>query len=201
MSDNSHPVIDRYLTSLANDLSDLPEPERSEVISEIRNHAAEAMQAGEEPSAVLERLGDPRRLAQAYRVELTLEGSRFALPQLSGATRLLRRVFRVFAILGLLAVTSVPAFVVIVVLGALTLALTAGGVAAGVAGLLSLVMPGTLITSTLEIPHTISELLAIVVGVTMTFGSVFSGVVLFLYVRMVARAFRRKIGDLPSAPV
>ena len=27
MSDNSHPVIDRYLTSLANDLSDLPEPE------------------------------------------------------------------------------------------------------------------------------------------------------------------------------
>ncbi len=200
MSDSSHPVIDRYLTSFSKELVDLPEPERSEVIGEIRNHAAEAIQAGEEPATVLERFGDPRQLAQAYKVELTLEGSRFALPQLSRFARPLRRVARVFAILGLLAVTSITAFVVIIVLGALTLALTAGGVAAGVAGLLSLVTPGTLITSTLDIPHTISELLAIAAGVAMTCGGVFSGAVLFLYARMVARAFRRKIGDLRSVP-
>ncbi len=90
------------------------------------------MRAGEDPATVIERLGDPSQLAQAYRVELAITGSR----------RPLRRVARVFTLIGVTAVSSLASFVVIVVLGALTLALVGGGTAAIVGGILSLLLPG-----------------------------------------------------------
>jgi uncharacterized membrane protein len=177
----SNPAVDRYLTKLSSELADLPEPERTDVLVEIRNHAAEAMRAGEEPAAVIERFGDPRQLAHAYRIELAVAGSRHPV----------RRVAGIFALLGATAVSSLASFIVIVVLGALTLAFTAGGVAAIVGGILSLFLPGDLVASTLPIPQTISELLAIGIGVLLTIAGFLSGVLLFFYVRMVVRAFRR----------
>lgn len=191
MSNSDNPAVDRYLTALNNELSDLPEPERTEVVVEIRNHAAEAMRAGEEAAAVIARFGDPRQLAHAYRVELALATSRNPV----------RRVAGVFALLGVTAVSSLGSFIVIVVLGALTLAFTAGGVAAIVGGLLSLVLPGELVTSTLPIPQTISELLAIGVGVVLSVGGFLFAILLFFYVRMVVRAFRRMVGRLRARSV
>ncbi len=182
----NNPAVDRYLTKLSRELADLPEPERTDVLVEIRNHAAEAMQAGEEPAAVIERFGDPQQLAHAYRIELAITGSRHPV----------RRVAGVFALMGATAVSSLASFVVIVVLGALTLAFTAGGVAAIVGGVLSLLLPGDIITSSLSMPQTISELLAIGVGVVLTVAGFIAGVMLFFYVRMVARAFRRLKGRL-----
>ena len=186
MSNADHPAVDRYLTALNNELSDLPEPERTEVVVEIRNHAAEAMRAGEEAAAVIARFGDPRQLAQAYRVELALATSRSPV----------RRVANAFGLLCVIAVSGLGSFIVIVVLGAITLAFTAGGVAAIVGGLLSLVLPGELVASTLPIPQTISELLAIGVGAALSVGGFLSGVLLFFYVRMVVRAFRRKVAHM-----
>jgi len=186
MSTVSNPAIDRYLTKLSRELTDVPEPERTEVVHEIRNHAAEAMRAGEDPAAVIERFGDPRQLAQAYRVELAIAGPRQPL----------RRIGRVFAVLGATAVSSLASFVVIVVLGALTLAFTGGGVASIVVSVLSLLLPGELVTSTLPIPQTISELLGIGVGAALTLAGLLAGILLFFYVRMVVRAFRRMRGRL-----
>jgi uncharacterized membrane protein len=177
----NNPAVDRYLTSLSNELGDVPEPERTEVLVEIRNHAAEAMRAGEEPADVIERFGDPRQLANAYRVELAVTGARHPV----------RRVAGVFALLAMTAATSLGSFIVIVVLGALTLGFIGGGVAAIVAGVLSLFLPGDLVTSALAIPQTISELLAIGGGVVLTIAGLLAGVMLFFYVRMVVRAFRR----------
>ncbi len=185
----NNPAVDRYLTNLSNELVDFPEPERTEVLGEIRNHAAEAMRAGEEPADVIERLGDPRRLAHAYRVELAVSGSRHPV----------RRVAGVFALLGVTAASSLGSFIVIVVLGALTLSFIAGGVAAIVVGALSLLLPGDLVTSALSIPQTISELLAIGIGIVLTLAGFLSGVALFLYVRTVVRAFRRLKGRLRAA--
>ncbi len=189
MSTASNPAIDRYLTKLSTELSDLPEPEHTEVVHEIRNHAAEAMRAGEDPATVIERLGDPSQLAQAYRVELAITGSR----------RPLRRVARVFALIGVTAVSSLASFVVIVVLGALTLSLIGGGAAAIVVGILSLLLPGDYVATVLPIPQTISELLAMGGGVALTLAGLFSGVLLFFYVRMVVRGFRRVTGRLRAA--
>ncbi len=188
MSYQSNPAIDRYLTTLSKELADMAEPERSEVVGEIRNHAAEAVRAGEEPAAIIERFGDPRQLARAYKMELAVKSSHGPL----------RRMARFFAMLGLTAITSLMSFVVIVVLGAFTLAFTLGGVAGIVGGIASLVLPGDLIMSALPIPQTISELLAIGFGVLMVIGGLLSGVLLFFYVRMVARAFRHTVGNLWS---
>jgi uncharacterized membrane protein len=186
MSNVSNPAIDRYLTNLGRHLRDMPEPERTEVIQEIRNHAAEAIRAGEDPAAVIERFGAPRLLAQAYRVELAMSAPRPSV----------RRVGRVFAMLGVTAVSSLASFTVIVVLGALTLGFIGGGAAAIVGGLLSLLLPGEMISTALPIPQTISELLAIGVGVVLSLAGFVSGVLLFLYVRTVVRGFRRITGRL-----
>ena len=189
MTPRSNPAIDRYLTALSKELTDLPEPERTEVVGEILNHAAEAMSAGEEPATILERFGDPAQLARAYRVELALEASRGPL----------RRVGRFFALLGVTAVTGLMSFIVIVVLGAFALGFTGGGVAAIVGGLLSLFLPGDYITSMLPVPQTISELFAIGVGVVLTLAGFVSGVLLFFYVRTVLRSFRRTVRNLRAA--
>ncbi len=190
MSTQTNPAIDRYLTRLSSELSDLPEPERSDVIGEIRSHAAEAMRAGAEPAAVLERFGDPRQLADAYRVELTLQRSGWLLP---GSSWSLRRVGRFFAVLGVTAVTSLMSFIVIVVLGAFTLAFTGGGIAAIIGGALSLLLPGTFVDSALPFPQTISELLAMGAGAALTVLGFVSAIALFFYVRMVVRSFRRTV--------
>jgi uncharacterized membrane protein len=181
-----NPAVDRYLTKLSRALGDMPEPEHTEVIHEIRNHAAEAIRAGEDPAAVIERLGAPDQLAQAYRVELAMTGRR----------RPARRIGRVFAILGVTAISSLASFLVVVVLGALTLGLIGGGVAAIVGGAASLLLPGDLIASTLPVPQTINELLAIGFGVILTLAGFLAGVMMFLYVRTVVRGFRRITGRL-----
>ena len=180
MSYESNPAIDRYLTTLSKELADMAEPERSEVIGEIRNHAAEAVRAGEEPAAIIERFGDPRLLARAYKMELAVKSSHGPL----------RRVARFFAMLGLIAITSLMSFV--------TLAVTLAGVAGIFGGILSLVLPGDIIMVVLPIPQTISELLAIGFGILKVIGGLVSGVLLFFYVRMVARAFRHMVGNLRS---
>jgi len=196
MSTTSNPAIDRYLTKLSQELGDMPEPERTEVVHEIRNHAAEAMRAGEEAAAVIERFGDPRQLAHAYRVELAVAGPRRPLRHIG---RPLRRIGRVFALLGVIAVSSLASFVVIVVLGSLTLAFIGGGAAAIIGGILSLLLPGEYIVTTLPVPQTISELLSIGSGVVLMSAGFLSGVLLFFYVRTVVRAFRRMRGRLRAS--
>jgi hypothetical protein len=55
------------------------------------------------------------------------------------------------------------------------------------------------VASTLPIPQTISELLAVGVGVALTLAGFLAGILLFFYVRMVLRAFRRTRGRLRAS--
>jgi uncharacterized membrane protein len=190
MSRQTHPAIDRYLKGLATELGDLAASERAEVVEEIRNHAAEAILAGRDPADVLEHLGSPEQLARAYRVELALERPR----RVRGA------IGRFFATLGVLAVAGFPAFIVIVVLGSITLAFIVGGSAAFVGGVGSIVLPGSLVESTLPIPHVFSELLTVVAGIALTLLGFVVGVLLFLYVRWMRRTIRRMLDRLRPAP-
>ena len=68
-----------------------------------------------------------------------------------------------------------------------------------VGGILSLLLPGEFVASTLPIPQTISELLAVGVGVALTLAGFLAGRLLFFYVRMVLRAFRRTRGRLRAS--
>ena len=191
MSHEPHPAIHRYLTSFAEELADLAAKERKEVVEEIRSHAAESIHAGRDPAEVLEHLGPPRQLAHAYRVELALERPR----RVRGA------IGRFFATLGLLAVTGFPAFIVIVILGSIALALIVGGSAAVVGGILSIALPGSLVQSTLPIPHVFSEMLAVGAGIVLTLLGFLTGVLLYLYVRWMRRALRRMLARLRPDPI
>ena len=71
--------------------------------------------------------------------------------------------------------------------------------AAIVGGILSLLLPGEFVATSLPVPQTISELLAIGGGVVLTLAGFLSGVLLFFYVRMVVRAFRRMRGRLHAS--
>jgi uncharacterized membrane protein len=58
--------IEKYLQKVSAGLYRLPENERREILSEIRNHIHEAVNRQEPIQSVLDRLGSPIRLAQSY---------------------------------------------------------------------------------------------------------------------------------------
>jgi uncharacterized membrane protein len=63
------PLARAYLEKLENELRKLPEEERLDAVREIESHIAEALRNGQSESDVLAKLGDPRKLARAYRNE------------------------------------------------------------------------------------------------------------------------------------
>ena len=122
-----NPAVARYLDQLRSNLTGLSDPEADEVVREIDNHIAEATHGGRDLAEVLSALGPASGLAQAYRVELALH------PRGDGD----RKLRRIFAVIGILAASSLPTLVLVPLLGGLGLGLSAGGVAAIFAGVVS----------------------------------------------------------------
>jgi len=58
-----------YLDKLNRYLEKLPEHERMDAVMEIESHIAEGIANGVPEAVILSRLGDPRKLAKAYRSE------------------------------------------------------------------------------------------------------------------------------------
>ncbi len=58
-----------YLEKLNRYLEKLPDDERMDAVMEIESHIAEGIANGVPESVILSRLGDPRKLAKAYRSE------------------------------------------------------------------------------------------------------------------------------------
>jgi len=58
-----------YLDKLYHYLEKLPEAERLDAVREIESHIIEGVTNGETEGGILARLGDPRKLARAYRSE------------------------------------------------------------------------------------------------------------------------------------
>jgi hypothetical protein len=58
--------IERYLERFEQSLQSLPQAERMEALQAIRGHCQEALSAGEVPTLILARLGQPEALAQEY---------------------------------------------------------------------------------------------------------------------------------------
>jgi uncharacterized membrane protein len=74
MSLSANPLVERYLDHLASALSaaGVGGEEREAILREIASHAAEALLRGERLAQVLERLGSPAQLAEAYAAEAYL---------------------------------------------------------------------------------------------------------------------------------
>lgn len=114
--------LDDYLAKLERALRSLPADERASIIAEIRSHIEDRMAATQIPAQlVLEDLGDPLELAQAFLDQRKLEDAVVRSAHGPLLIAILERAGRsiVAAILGLFAVTfylCVPAFAAMAVL-------------------------------------------------------------------------------------
>lgn len=167
----THPVIARYLERLEAELTRAAPADRADIVSEIRDHCADAIASGRSADEVLSALGPPESLARAYAVERALQAP---------ATRL-GWIDRALTIVGLLTVASLPSFVVSVVLLAVGLAFGAAGIGVFGAGVAELVRPGT-------VPDlTVSPWLCLVIGPALAVVGVAALVALYLYLRFLTR--------------
>ena len=120
----THPVIDRYLARLNENLSTLSASDRQEIVHDIRSHLAEATAGGRSLESTLETLGPADALARAYSVELMLNPRR---PMTSRAAYRLK-------VAGLIAAGSLPTLFVVILLGGVGGTLVLAGMVAAVAG-------------------------------------------------------------------
>jgi uncharacterized membrane protein len=103
----THPVVDRYLARLTENLATLPASDRQEILHDIRSHLAEATAAGRSIESALETLGPADALGRAYSVELMLNPRR---PMSSRAAYRLK-------VAGLIAAGSLPTLLIVILLG------------------------------------------------------------------------------------
>jgi uncharacterized membrane protein len=176
-----HPLIERYLATLETGLKDLPSPERSDVVGEIRNHIAEATAAGKPIDAVLASLGPADDLARGYAIELLLN------PR-SAARKDYSRMQRFLKLAGLVAIGSLPTLIVVIILGAIGISFTASGIVIFVAGILATAdwLPGIV---TMDVPPWVAVLLGPVLAAV----GALSLVALVWYVKFMARLVRRVV--------
>lgn len=175
---DAHPVAERYLTQLANDLGELAPADRRDVVGEIRNHIAEATAAGKPLDAVLQSLGPADALARAYAVELLLHPRR--------ATSRSPRARRFLALAGLVAIGSIPTLVIVITLGAIGVSFVASGLAVFAGGLMAL---GGNLPPWIEMD--VAPEIVVAIGPILTVLGVCSLFLLVMYVRFVAKTIRR----------
>jgi hypothetical protein len=73
----NNPMIDSYFAALETQLSDLPQPDREDVVRELRAHVLDRLEpvaavSDDDCRAVLKALGKPDEIARQYRLELIL---------------------------------------------------------------------------------------------------------------------------------
>jgi uncharacterized membrane protein len=91
----SNPMIESYFAALANQLSDLPQAKRDEVVRELRAHLFDRLEQIAVPTdddcrTVLKAMGTPEEIARQYRLELLLNRSAWRISPWS----VLRTLFR-----------------------------------------------------------------------------------------------------------
>ena len=96
------PTVKAYLDTLYEQLKIMPEQDRLESVREIESHIIDGIRSGKKEADILEKLGDPKLLAKAYRSEHIMQ---------MGRTRSIRDVLTMigfYCTTGLLSVIIVP---------------------------------------------------------------------------------------------
>jgi uncharacterized membrane protein len=181
----SHPVAERYLSRLTENLASLEAADRKEVVDELRNHLAESVSAGRSIDEVIEALGPAETLAKAYSVELLVNPRH--------DRRRARSLETTLKLIGLVAIGSIPTIVVFATLGSLGVSFLATGIVCIVVGTWALAAP---------LPDFVSLTIHPIWAVVMGPGLMLLGYValraLALYLRFLTRAFRAVIPRSPA---
>ena len=178
-----HPLVERYLSRLADGLKLMPPADREEVIRDIRSHIAEAAASGTSLDSVLATLGPADARARAYAVELVLNPAP-GRPVLSPAQRFI-------SLAGILALSSLPTLIVVVTLGAVGVAFVSAGFAvfiAGVVDALGISLPF------LDTPATeVHPALAVAVGPVLFVAGIAAFWALWKYLQWLGRTISRTL--------
>lgn len=172
-----HPLAVRYVDKLNQALGDLAPTERTEILTEIRNHIADANAAGTPIEDVLHALGPAEQLARGYRVELLLNPKAPA-----------PRSDRWLRVIGLLAAGSLPTFIIVVTLGAIGVSLSLSGPVVLLAGIAK---SGGYAPSWVTMDC--APWVAMMLGPALTAAGVLSFWGLVVYVKFLARLVRRVV--------
>ncbi|MHA7966813.1 DUF1700 domain-containing protein [Paenibacillus sp. CAU 1782] len=95
------PLGKAYLDKLYQALKMMPEEERIDAVREIESHIIEGILGGQPEAAILARLGDPRKLAKAYRSEYLSQNASFSFKHTFG-------LIGFYCTTGLLSIMIVP---------------------------------------------------------------------------------------------
>lgn len=179
---DTHPLIDRYLTRLNENLLTLPAADREEILHDIRSHLAEASAGGRSLDSALQALGPAEALGRAYTVELMLNPRRPLSP---------RTVYRL-KVAGLIAAGSLPTLVVLILLGGVGGTLVLSGLVATVIALVDTFgeLPSWVQTSGMA-PATV-----FLIGVAMMAVGLLGMVTLRRFVRFVGATWRATLPKL-----
>jgi uncharacterized membrane protein len=93
-----------YLDTFFQHLNKLPEDERRDAVLEIESHIMDGVLNGQSEDEILIKLGDPRKLAKAYRSEYIMQ------------RKTIRSIRDVFAILGFYCTTGLLSVIVVPIL-------------------------------------------------------------------------------------
>lgn len=181
------PLVNRYLSALDAALASLAPVERAEVVAEIRQHVADATEAGKPIDEVLQSLGSVDALARAYQLELLVSPRPSALKA--------PRSDRWLRILGLLAIGSLPTLIIVVTLGSIGLSFTVSGIAVFIAAIAdaSDALPDWVTMDVQPWVAMLGSIIMFLVGVLCSWGTI-------AYLRFVVRVVRRVVPDrAPSA--
>lgn len=172
-----------YLEKLNKYLEKLPDEERMDAVMEIESHIAEGIANGQPEAAILSRLGDPRKLAKAYRSQHFIEGHR------SGSFRDILAMALFYCTTGLLSIMVIPVLAVIAYgFGFCTLLiLVAGVIRTFGATWISMGVPG------MEVPTEYSMVVAAIIGAIIGGIAYFSWIGLKKYMAFLSTHYRRSL--------
>lgn len=176
-----NPLVKNYLETLDRGLKKLPEKDRLEIVHEIKSHIAEGIRNGQLEPVILEKLGDPRKLAKAYRSEHLLQQNP------TSSMRKILRMIGFYSTTGLLSVIIVPILATIVYgFGFCTVLVILAGIirSFGVTWIQMDIGPG------ISVPTEWSMVFALVVGGMIGSIAYFSWKYLKVYLAFVSKQYR-----------
>ncbi|MES1157183.1 MAG: hypothetical protein ABUL73_05330 [Alphaproteobacteria bacterium] len=174
------PMVAQYVTRLQNALRRYSVPESAEIVADVRSHIAEALNYGQPLGAVMTTLGPADTLARAYAVELLMHEPKDAR---------IEALLRFLKIMGFVIAGSFLSMIVAVTLGGFGLSFLLAG--------MILIVAGGLEALGVHLAHVhtggLPPLVTIALGpVALAVGWGFCWL-LWLYVRMAARALRKAL--------
>lgn len=178
------PKVKNYLDTFYQHLNKLPEDERRDAVLEIESHIMDGLLNGQSEDDILKKLGDPRKLAKAYRSEYIMH------------RQSIRSFKDVFAILGFYCTTGLLSVMIVPVLATIAYGFAFCAVLIFIAGILRTFGVPWInmdITPNYSVPTEWSMVYSIIVGGIIGGIAYISRKYLRLYLNFLSNSYRKVI--------